>query len=279
MEKLISDFVKKSLSEDVGTGDITSMACIPISKKGQAHLIAKEPCYVSGINIAKYIYQIYDSSLKLNTKIDDGQKVQKNDVIFTISGSQHSILATERLVLNCMQRMSAITTKTRLFVDKIKELNTIILDTRKTSPSLRFLEKEAVKIGGGCNHRWGLYDEIMIKDNHIDFAGGIKNAIKNCKNYLQKRGRKINIIIEARNIQEVESILLCGGVNRILLDNFTIPATNNAVKLVNGQYPLESSGNININNVRDYALCGVEFISVGCLTHSVKSTDLSMISI
>ena len=207
----------------------------------------------------------------------DGDDLKKQDVVFTISGNQHAILATERLVLNCIQRMSGIATKTNQFVNTVGNLNTIILDTRKTCPGIRFLDKQAVKIGGGKNHRNGLYDVIMIKDNHIDFSGGVKNAIQNAHKYLKKK--KINIIIEARNMKELYEILDYGGVDRILLDNFTIEETKKAVKIINKSYPIESSGNITINNVRKYALCGVDYISIGSLTHSVQNIDLSMLSI
>jgi len=280
MNKIIDDFIKRSIEEDIGNGDITSIACVKKNQYGQAKLIAKEDCKIAGIKIAKKIYSFYDNQLKFLTFFQDGSNVKKGDVIFEISGYQRSILATERLVLNCMQRMSGIATKTEKFIQEIKDLNTVILDTRKTCPSIRFLDKEAVKIGGGVNHRAGLYDAIMIKDNHIDFSGGIKNAIQNCTTYLQKSGlKKIQTIIEVRNIQELRHVLNIGNIDRILLDNFSIENTKKAVTLINKKYLIESSGNISLNNVREYALCGVDYISVGDLTHSIKSIDLSMLCI
>ena len=279
MDKIINDFIKKALYEDIGTGDITSNACIHQNSKGTVKLIAKEACYISGINLVQKIYQFYDKQLKFKAFVNDGEKINKNTTVFTISGKQHSILATERLVLNCMQRMSGITTKTRLFVDRVKDLKTIILDTRKTCPTIRFLDKEAVKIGQGQNHRHGLYDAIMIKENHIDFAGNVKKAISKCQKYQNSQKDYKKIIIEARNLKELKEIIQSGGVDRIMLDNFSIEKTKKAVKMTKKKYPLESTGNINIRNVRYYALCGVEYISVGSLTHSVKSVDLSMLCI
>ena len=279
MKKKTINFIKKALAEDIGSGDITSMACIPENSTGSAKLISRENCKIAGIEIAKEIYSFYDYSLKFKTSIKDGEKVSANQIIFTISGNQRSILATERLMLNCMQRMSGIATKTNKYLEKIKDLNTILLDTRKTCPNIRFLDKQAVNIGGGGNHRHGLYDAIMIKDNHIDFSGGIKHAIENCKNYLKKKQKKVDIIIEARSLKEVNEIIQYGDVDRILLDNFSIKDTKKAVQIINKKYLIESSGNIDINNIRDYALCGVNYISIGKLTHSIKSIDLSLISI
>lgn len=276
MDKIINDFIKKSLAEDIGEGDITSEACIDKNARGKAQLIAKENCQIAGIDIAEKIYYLYDKKLIFTPFKKDGETIKKNDIIFSIFGNQHSILATERLVLNCMQRMSGIATKTRKFVNKIRDLNTVILDTRKTSPSIRFLEKKAVKIGGGENHRHGLYDVIMIKDNHIDFSGGIPNAIKNCHTHLEKSEKKIKIIIEVRNLTELNQVLNSGGVDRILLDNFSIRKTKEAVDIINSKYETESSGNIGLHNIREYALCGVNYISIGNLTHSIKSIDLSM---
>jgi len=277
MNKVIRDFIKRSLLEDIGSGDITSTACIKNNNFGKAQLIAKETCQIAGIKLAKYIYNFYDKKLKFNSFVADGDSVKKNDIIFSIYGSKQAILATERLVLNCMQRMSGIATKTRSFVNKVNDLGTIILDTRKTCPSIRFLDKKAVQIGGGQNHRNGLYDMIMIKDNHVDFSGGIEQAIQNCVDYTQTKN--IKIIIEVRNLKELDEVLNIGQVDRILLDNFNIINTKKAVTLVNNKYKLESSGNININNVRKYALCGVNYISVGALTHSIKNIDLSMVCI
>jgi len=280
MNTIISDFIKKAIEEDIGSGDITSMACITRTEPGKAKLITKEKCKIAGIEIAKKIYTFYDKKIEFVPFFKDGDNVQKDDIIFSLSGNQHSILATERLVLNCMQLMSGIATKTQKFVNKIKDLNTIILDTRKTCPSIRFLDKEAVTIGGAKNHRQGLYDAVMIKDNHIDFSGGIKNAITNCKHYIIKHKlHNIKIIIEVRNLKELNIVLDHGSIDRILLDNFNIKKTKQAVKIINNRHSIESSGNITIENVREYALCGVDYISIGNLTHSIKSIDLSMLCI
>ena len=278
MKKIIKDFIKKSLEEDLGQGDLTSNACISKEAIGQAKLIAKEDCYISGLNLTQHIYQFYDKNLIFKSNINEGEFVQKNNIIFTVKGKKHTILATERLILNCMQRMSGITTKTRDFVKAVEKYNVKILDTRKTCPTIRFLDKEAVRLGGAHNHRVGLYDVMMIKDNHIDFSGGIENAIKKCQIFNEKTNKKIPVIIEVRNLSELNTVLKVGGVNRILLDNFSIKMTKAAVDKVNNVIPLESSGNINIKNVKGYAKCGVNFISIGSLTHSVKSVDLSMVS-
>ena len=272
MEKILSNFIKTSLQEDIRKGDITSIACID-KKRGKAKLIAKESCIIAGLKIAKSIYHTVDNNLVFKPCVKDGQKIKKNDIIFSISGNQQAILASERLVLNCMQRMSGISTKTRKFVNKVKDLNVTILDTRKC-PSIRFIDKQAVKIGGAENHRNGLYDAIMIKDNHSDFSGGVKQAISRCKNYLESNKIKNIFTVESRNLQELKEIIQIGGVDRILLDNFSIEKQKK-LKIVN-QKILESSENISIKNVREYALCGVNYISIGSLTHSVKSVDLSM---
>lgn len=280
MSEIIDNFIKRALEEDIGHGDITSMACIDEKHIGKAKLIVKEPCKIAGIDIAKKIYSLYDHQIQFNPFFQDGDNVEVNNVIFEVSGSQRSILATERLILNCMQRMSGIATKTQQFIHKVKDLDVTILDTRKTSPSIRFLEKEAVKIGGGTNHRSGLYDAIMIKDNHVDFSGSIENAITNCNNFLKKTNlNDTQIIIEVRSLEELKLILSIGRFTRILLDNFSVENTKKAVAIVKKKYPLESSGNINLENVRDYALCGVDYISIGSLTHSIKSIDLSMLCI
>ncbi len=277
MNNIIREFIKKSIDEDLKNGDLTSLACICEITTGRADLISKENCIIAGIELAKAIYEYYDSNLSFTPFYKDGQLVQKGSTIFSIIGKKHSILATERIILNCIQRMSGIATNTNKYVKKLQGLSTKILDTRKTCPSIRFLDKQAVKIGGGNNHRNSLYDVIMIKDNHIDFCGGIENAIQKCNEYLIKNSLDQNIIIEVRSIEELHKVLNFGKINRILLDNFDIIQTKQAVSLVNGRYPLESSGNINLKTVREYALCGVDFISIGALTHSVKSVDLSMI--
>ena len=279
MDKRIKDFIKKALHEDIGSGDITSIACITKHSQGKVQLIAKEDCKIAGVEMARSIYSFYDKTLNFESFYKDGNDVKKNKCIFTLSGNKRSILATERIVLNCMQRMSGIATKTNNILMKLKGLKTQILDTRKTCPTIRFLDKQAVKIGGGVNHRNGLYDVIMIKDNHIDFSGGVNKAIQNSRQYLKNKKKKFNVIIEVRNMKELNQVLKYGKIDRILLDNFSIKDTQKAVKIVDHQYPLESSGNINIDNVREYALCGVDYISIGSLTHSVKNIDLSMLSI
>ena len=277
MNEMTTDFIKRSIEEDIGEGDITSIACIDNTTLGKAQLITKENCKIAGVELVKNIYSFYDKNLHFSPCCKDGENLKKGNVVFELSGNQRSILATERLVLNCMQRMSGIATKTQKFIRKIKDLNTIILDTRKTCPSIRFLDKEAVKIGGANNHRKGLYDTVMIKDNHIDFAGGIENAIIRSEQYLKNNKlTKIKVIIEVRSLKELNTVLRFGKINRILLDNFSVQKTKQAVKIVNKKYPLETSGNITLNNVRDYAMCGVDYISIGNLTHSIKNIDLSM---
>tara|TARA_B100000902_G_C27311527_1_gene918713 strand:- start:2832 stop:3671 length:840 start_codon:yes stop_codon:yes gene_type:complete len=276
MDKIINEFIKKSLEEDLGIGDITSEACINKNAIGKAEMIAKENCHIAGVRIAKKIFSYYDKQLQFTPFKKDGTEVKCNEVIFSVYGNQQAILATERLVLNCMQRMSGIATKTNTFINEVKDLKTILLDTRKTCPSIRFLDKEAVRIGGAQNHRNGLYDVIMIKDNHIDFSGSISNAIQNCHTHLKKIKKEIKIIIEVRDLEELQQVLDSGGVNRILLDNFSTNNTKKAVDMVNGKFETESSGNINLKTVREYALCGVNYISIGHLTHSIRSIDLSM---
>ena len=277
MDSNINNFIKRCIVEDIGSGDHTSIACIDKDSIGHANLITKEDCVIAGIKLAQKIYNYFDTGINIKTYVEDGEIVKKNTKILSVFGNKQAILASERIILNCMQRMSGIASNTHLFVQKVQYLNVHILDTRKTSPSIRFMDKEAVKIGGGTNHRDGLYDVMMIKDNHIDFCDGIVNAIKKCNEYLLKNSKKLKIIVEVRDFNELEQVLSYGQIDRILLDNFSISNTKKAVQLVNGAYPLESSGNINIQNVKKYALCGVNFISIGTLTHSVKSIDLSMI--
>lgn len=277
MNNQISEFIKNALNEDVYSGDVTSLACLDENTMGEIKLIAKDDCYISGLKLANHIYNFFDNKVVPSFFFHDGDFVKKNSVVFSAVGKQRSLLATERLILNCMQRMSGITTKTKKIVEEIKGTNVKILDTRKTCPNIRFLDKLAVKLGGGFNHRFGLYDQMMIKENHIDFCGGIEKSIKKCVNYNKLKGNKIPIIIEVRNIEELQKVLNVGGVNRIILDNFNIKMTKEAVRLTNSKISLESSGNITIENIRKYAECGVNYISVGSLTHSVKSIDLSML--
>ncbi|UCH15884.1 MAG: carboxylating nicotinate-nucleotide diphosphorylase [Bacteroidales bacterium] len=268
--------ISSALKEDIGEGDHTTLACIPENTKGKAHLIINEEGILAGLEVAEKIYKIIDPDVNFKTILKDGSRVKKGDIAFNITGKVHSILKTERLVLNIIQRMSGIATQTDKFVSKLKGLKTRILDTRKTTPGMRLLEKEAVRIGGGENHRFGLYDMILIKDNHIDFAGGIKNAIIRTSEYLKKTGITIKVEIEARTIKDVKEIISTGMVDLIMLDNFSIQDTKEAVKIVRGKYKIESSGRINLENVRDYAECGVDYISVGALTHQFKSLDMSM---
>ena len=275
-ENELNRIIKNGFREDVGHGDHTSLSCIPSDAQGKAKLLVKDTGIIAGVAFAKKVFEYLDSDLHLETFINDGAKVHHGDVVFHVSGKSQSILQAERFVLNAMQRMSAIATKTAFFVDLLKGTNTKILDTRKTTPGIRALEKWAVKIGGGVNHRFALYDMIMIKDNHIDFAGGISEAITKTKAYLEQKNLEIKIIVEARSIVEIEEILTNEGVYRILIDNFSFEDTKTAVRLINGKCLTESSGGINEKTIRKYAECGVDFISSGALTHSVYNMDLSL---
>jgi nicotinate-nucleotide pyrophosphorylase (carboxylating) len=274
--RILREFILKSLAEDVGDGDHSSLACIPAESKGKARLLIKEKGILAGIRVADELFSVIDKDLKFDKILEDGTKVFPGDIAFYISGPQQSILKSERLVLNIMQRMSGIATSTHEYLTLLKGLKTKILDTRKTTPGFRFLEKEAVSIGGGWNHRMGLYDMIMLKDNHIDYAGGIEKAIKKTREYLKKNNLKLKVEIEARSIEEVRKILTIGGIDRIMLDNFSIEDTLLAVKEISGRYETESSGGIGLSTIRAYAECGVDYISVGALTHQVKSLDMSL---
>jgi len=275
-KKLIDLFIKNAIAEDVGDGDHTSLSTIPQGTQGKAKLLVKEKGILAGVELALEIFHQIDPSLKLAVLIQDGQEVNPGDIAFTVEGSTHAILLAERLVLNCMQRMSGIATKTNRIVKRLEGYKTKVLDTRKTTPGLRYLEKWAVRIGGGVNHRIGLYDMILIKDNHVDYAGGIENAINQANDYLKSTGKKLEIEIEVRNLDELQRVLAVGGVNRIMLDNFKLPMLKQAVELINGRFLTEASGGIVEEIVADYAACGVDFISMGALTHSVKSLDLSL---
>ena len=275
-ENELNLIIKNGFREDVGHGDHTSLSCIPSDAQGKAKLLVKDTGIIAGVAFAKKVFKYLDSDLHLETFIYDGAKVHHGDIVFHVSGKSQSILQAERFVLNAMQRMSAIATKTAFFVDLLKGTNTKILDTRKTTPGIRALEKWAVKIGGGVNHRFALYDMIMIKDNHIDFAGGISEAITKTKDYLEEKNLDIKIIVEARSIDEIEEILKNDGVYRILIDNFSFEDTRKAVALINGKCLTESSGGINEDTIRKYAECGVDYISSGALTHSVYNMDLSL---
>jgi nicotinate-nucleotide pyrophosphorylase (carboxylating) len=268
--------IANAIREDVGDGDHSSLACIPSSAKGKAKLLVKDNGIIAGIDFAKQVFSYVDKEMKVDVLIEDGSKVKHGDIAFYVEGSSQSILKAERLVLNAMQRMSAIATKTKTFVDLLEGTGTKILDTRKTTPGIRALEKWAVKIGGGENHRFALYDMIMLKDNHIDFAGGVAKAIEKTKQYLKDTHRDLKIIVEARDLDEIKEILDCGGVYRILIDNFNYEDTKKAVKLIGDQCLTESSGGINEKTVRRYAECGVNYISSGALTHSVYNMDLSL---
>jgi len=275
-EKELQLIISNAIREDVGDGDHSSLACIPARTKGKAKLLAKDEGIIAGVEFAKLVFKFIDSDLKIETLIEDGSKVIYGDIVFYVEGNSQSILKAERLVLNAMQRMSAIATKTRSFVDLLEGTNTKILDTRKTTPGIRALEKWAVKIGGGENHRFALYDMIMLKDNHIDFAGGITKAIAKTKNYLKDTNKDLKIIVEARSLWEIEEILRSDGVYRILIDNFNYDDTRKAVALIGNQCLTESSGGINEQTLRTYADCGVDYISSGALTHSVHNMDLSL---
>jgi nicotinate-nucleotide pyrophosphorylase (carboxylating) len=270
------EFIENALKEDIGDGDHTSRACIPADAVGKAQLLIKEKGVLSGVKVAARIFSKLDPEVKIDFYKQDGDRVAPPDIAFIVEGKIRALLKAERLVLNIMQRMSGIATTTRQYVDKLEGLKTRILDTRKTTPGMRMLEKLAVKTGGGVNHRFGLYDMILIKDNHIDFAGDIPSAIRRTQDYLEKKGRNLPIEIEARNLNDVSTILDSGGINRIMLDNFTIADTLKAVKIIDGRYETESSGGITYKNIRDYAECGVDYISVGALTHHIKSLDLSI---
>ncbi|APX99929.1 nicotinate-nucleotide pyrophosphorylase [carboxylating] [Lacinutrix venerupis] len=274
--KEIELIIANAIREDVGDGDHSSLSCIPASAQGKAKLLVKDDGIIAGVEFAKQVFAYVDPEMKVETLIEDGSKVKYGDIVFYVTGASQSILKAERLVLNAMQRMSAIATKTKMFVDLLDGTGTKILDTRKTTPGIRALEKWAVKIGGGENHRFALYDMIMLKDNHIDFAGGITKAIEKTQQYLKDTNRDLKIIVEARNLNEIEEILKSDGVYRILIDNFNYEDTRKAVKLIGDKCLTESSGGINEKTIRDYALCGVDYISSGALTHSVYNLDLSL---
>lgn len=268
--------IKLWLAEDIGNGDHSSLACIPPEAKGKAMLLVKEEGIIAGLRVAAVLFETVDKDLRADFRIEDGSAVKPGDIAFYLSGSQQSVLKSERLVLNIMQRMSGIATSTRRYVNRLAGLKTRILDTRKTTPGFRAIEKEAVRIGGGVNHRMGLYDMIMLKDNHIDYAGGIEKAIRATRNYLDSKGLDLKVEIEARTIPDVEIILKTGGIDRIMLDNFSVEDTRKAVKIIAGKVETESSGGITLDTIRDYAECGVDFISAGALTHHVRSLDMSL---
>lgn len=269
-------FIENSIREDIGDGDHSSRSCIPVDATGKAQLIVKEDGIIAGIEIAKQVFNHLDPNIVFDQLIADGTKVERGDIAFTVEGKTQTLLLAERLVLNIMQRMSGIATKTNEYVEKLNGLKTKVLDTRKTTPGMRVLEKMAVKLGGGENHRMGLYDMIMLKDNHVDFAGGIKQAITAAQNYLKDNHKNLKIEIEVRNLDELQKVLEVGGIQRIMLDNFDTATTKEAVAMINGRYETESSGGITLDTLRAYAECGVDYISVGALTHHIKSLDMSL---
>ena len=275
MDKLIDDLIKLAFAEDIGDGDHTTLCCIPATEMGKSQLIIKEDGVLAGVEMARRVFKAFDPELKMTVVIEDGAEVKKGDIAFVVEGKVQSLLQTERLMLNIMQRMSGIATTTRKYVKQLEGTKTHVLDTRKTTPGMRMIEKEAVRIGGGMNHRIGLCDMILLKDNHVDFAGGISKAITRAHEYLKEKGKNLKIEIEVRNFDELEEALQTGGVDRIMLDNFTPENTREAVRRVAGRVELESSGGITFDTLRDYAECGVDYISVGALTHSVKSLDMS----
>lgn len=273
-DQLIDDLLNLAFAEDVGDGDHTTLSTIPADERGKQRLIVKEEGILAGVDIARKVFEKFDPELKMTVYIEDGSHVKPGDIAFEVEGSVRSLLQTERVMLNIMQRMSGIATQTAKYQERLKGLKTKVLDTRKTTPGMRMLEKEAVRIGGGCNHRIGLFDMILIKDNHVDFAGGITQAVNAAKKYLAEKGKDLKIEVEVRNTDEINEAL-AAGIDRIMLDNFTPERTREAVKLINGKVEIESSGGITLDTLRDYGECGVDFISVGALTHSVKGLDMS----
>ena len=275
VNELEDRLIDLAFAEDIGDGDHTTLCCIPDTAMGKSHLLIKEDGILAGVEEAKRVFARFDPTMQVEVLIGDGAHVKKGDIAMVVTGKVRSLLQTERLMLNIMQRMSGIATMTAKYVERLKGTKTHVLDTRKTTPGLRMLEKQAVKIGGGMNHRIGLFDMILLKDNHIDFAGGIANAINRCHEYLKEKGLDLKIEIEVRNFDELQQAMDCGGINRIMLDNFSVENTKKAVEMVAGKYETESSGGITFDTIRDYAECGVDFISVGALTHSVKGLDMS----
>lgn len=275
VNELEDRLIDLAFAEDIGDGDHTTLCCIPDTAMGKSHLLIKEDGILAGVEVAKRVFARFDSTMQVEVLIGDGAHVKKGDIAMVVTGKVRSLLQTERLMLNIMQRMSGIATMTAKYVERLKGTKTHVLDTRKTTPGMRMLEKQAVKIGGGMNHRIGLFDMILLKDNHVDFAGGIANAINRCHEYLKEKGLDLKIEIEVRNFDELQQAMDCGGINRIMLDNFSVENTKKAVEMVAGKYETESSGGITFDTIRDYAECGVDFISVGALTHSVKGLDMS----
>ena len=275
VNELEDRLIDLAFAEDIGDGDHTTLCCIPEDAMGKSHLLIKEDGILAGVEVAKRVFAKFDPTMQVEVLINDGTPVKKGDIAMVVTAKVRSLLQTERLMLNIMQRMSGIATMTNKYVERLKGTKTHVLDTRKTTPGLRMLEKQAVKIGGGMNHRIGLFDMILLKDNHIDFCGGITNAITRCHEYLKEKGLDLKIEIEVRNFDELAEAMNCGGINRIMLDNFSVADTKKAVDIVGEKFETESSGGITFDTIRDYAECGVDFISVGALTHSVKGLDMS----
>lgn len=271
----LDELIKLWFAEDIGDGDHTTLSSIPADAQGKQQLIIKETGVLAGVEVAKRVFAAFDPDLKMTQYLHDGDRVKPGDVAFVVEGRVQSLLQTERLMLNIMQRMSGVATRTAEYVKLLEGTKTRVLDTRKTTPGLRMLEKEAVKIGGGCNHRIGLFDMILLKDNHVDFAGGIANAIHGAQKYCAEKGKQLKIEIEVRSFDELQQAIDCGGIDRIMLDNFSVGDTRKAVEIIGGRYETESSGGITFDTLRQYAECGVDYISVGALTHSVKSLDMS----
>ena len=275
VDELEDRLIDLAFAEDIGDGDHTTLCCIPEDATGKSHLLIKEDGILAGVEVARRVFARFDPALRVEVLMGDGSKVKKGDIAMIVSGKIRSLLQTERLMLNIMQRMSGIATTTARYVELLKGTRTRILDTRKTTPGMRMLEKQAVKIGGGVNHRIGLFDMILLKDNHVDFAGGISNAIDRCHEYLKAKSLDLKIEIEVRNFDELRQVIAHGGVDRIMLDNFSVEDTREAVGMIAGRYETESSGGITFETIRSYAECGVDYISVGALTHSVKCLDMS----
>lgn len=275
VDELEDKLIDLAFAEDIGDGDHTTLCCIPEEATGKSHLLIKEDGILAGVEVAKKVFFRFDPSLNVEVLINDGARVKKGDIAMVVTGKVRSLLQTERLMLNIMQRMSGIATMTNRYVELLKGTRTHVLDTRKTTPGMRMLEKQAVKIGGGVNHRIGLFDMILLKDNHVDFAGGIRNAIERCHEYLKAKSLDLKIEIEVRNFDELRQVLDYGGVDRIMFDNFSVDDTRKAVELIDGKYETESSGGITFETIRAYAECGVDYVSVGALTHSIKGLDMS----
>ncbi len=275
-EEVLNQLIDTAIKEDIGDGDHSSQSCIPETATGKMQLLAKEEGILAGVEIAAFVFKKFNPNILIDIFIEDGASIKPGDVVFTVEGNIVDLLKAERLVLNIMQRMSGIATNTSIYVKQLSGLHTKVLDTRKTTPGLREIEKLAVKIGGGVNHRMGLYDMIMLKDNHIDFAGGIAQAVEKVKAYLKEKGKDLKIEVEVRDFNELNQVLAIDGIHRVMLDNFTPADTKKAVELINGRLETESSGGITFETLRDYAECGVDYISVGALTHHIKSLDLSL---